>query len=169
LLQDPDILILDEATSALDTVSERLVQAAIDELSRDRTTIVIAHRLSTVHQADQIAVLDQGKVAEVGTHDQLLAKGGAYARLYSMQFADEAERDQAIIRSSYELRTRLTPLIGFLQLLEDDCLENPEERSELIDESYRSATHILDSLQLIEDSVKLRLHRKLPEVHSHQE
>jgi subfamily B ATP-binding cassette protein MsbA len=163
LLQDPDILILDEATSALDTVSERLVQEAIDELSRDRTTIVIAHRLSTVHQADQIAVLDKGKVAEVGTHDQLLAKGGAYARLYSMQFADEAERDQAIIRSSYELRTRLTPLIGFLQLLEDDCFENPEERSELIDESYRSATHILDSLQLIEESVKLRLHRNLPE------
>lgn len=92
LLQDPEILILDEATSALDTVSERLVQAAIDDLSRDRTTLVIAHRLSTVQKAHQIAVLDQGCVVEVGTHEELLQKGGYYTRLYSMQFSD---RNQA--------------------------------------------------------------------------
>jgi subfamily B ATP-binding cassette protein MsbA len=91
LLQDPEILILDEATSALDTVSERLVQAAIDDLSRDRTTLVIAHRLSTVQKAHQIAVLDQGRVVEVGTHEELLQKGGYYTRLYSMQFSDRNE------------------------------------------------------------------------------
>ncbi|MEM9486417.1 MAG: ABC transporter ATP-binding protein/permease, partial [Cyanobacteria bacterium P01_F01_bin.116] len=85
LLQDPDILILDEATSALDTVSERLVQNAIDDLSRNRTTLVIAHRLSTIYEADQIAVLDRGKVVEVGNHMELLEKRGAYAKLHAMQ------------------------------------------------------------------------------------
>lgn len=92
LLRDPDILILDEATSALDTVSERLVQQAIDDLSRDRTTLVIAHRLSTIQKAHQIAVMEQGKVVEVGTHDELLSKGAYYSRLYEMQF--DAERSK---------------------------------------------------------------------------
>jgi ATP-binding cassette, subfamily B, bacterial MsbA len=86
LLRDPDILILDEATSALDTVSERLVQQAIDELSRDRTVMVIAHRLSTIQAANQIAVFDQGQVVEVGTHSELLERGGTYRRLHDMQF-----------------------------------------------------------------------------------
>jgi ATP-binding cassette, subfamily B, bacterial MsbA len=88
LLRDPDILILDEATSALDTVSERLVQQAIDELSRDRTVLVIAHRLSTIQNADQIAVFDQGQVVEVGKHEDLLARQGFYANLYNMQFGE---------------------------------------------------------------------------------
>lgn len=91
LLRDPDILILDEATSALDTVSERLVQSAIEELSRDRTTLVIAHRLSTVQKADQIAVLDKGQVVEVGTHAELLKQGGLYAQLHAMQFSEEPQ------------------------------------------------------------------------------
>ncbi|HJS77993.1 MAG TPA: lipid A export permease/ATP-binding protein MsbA [Burkholderiales bacterium] len=89
LLKDAPVLILDEATSALDSESERQVQAALETLMRGRTTIVIAHRLSTVEHADRIAVLDQGRVIESGRHAELLARGGAYARLHRIQFATE--------------------------------------------------------------------------------
>jgi ATP-binding cassette subfamily B protein len=85
LLKDPEVLILDEATSALDAISERVVQAALDTASRGRTTIAIAHRLSTVVAADVIFVIDAGRIAERGTHAELLAHGGVYARLYSEQ------------------------------------------------------------------------------------
>jgi ATP-binding cassette, subfamily B, bacterial MsbA len=97
LLRNPPILILDEATSALDTESERLVQRAVDELLEDRTVVVVAHRLSTVRRADQIVVLDAGRIVERGTHDQLLARGGLYHRLYHLQFAgDDAAAAPAV-------------------------------------------------------------------------
>jgi ATP-binding cassette, subfamily B, bacterial MsbA len=86
LLRDPPILILDEATSALDTVSERLVQQAIDRLMQDRTVLVIAHRLATVRDADEIVVLDAGRVEQRGSHEELLRTGGLYRRLYDLQF-----------------------------------------------------------------------------------
>ncbi len=89
LLKDPRILILDEATSALDTVSERLIQAALNRLLEGRTTIAIAHRLSTVLRANLILVYDRGRIVERGTHDQLLAVSGLYARLYHEQFEAE--------------------------------------------------------------------------------
>jgi ATP-binding cassette subfamily B protein len=92
LLKDPRILILDEATSALDTVSERLIQRALEQLERGRTTIAIAHRLSTILRADLILVYDQGRIVERGTHASLLAKDGLYARLYHEQF-EVAEGD----------------------------------------------------------------------------
>ena len=87
LLRDAPILLLDEATSALDAESEQLVQQALDELMKDRTTLVIAHRLATVRAADRIIVLDNGEIAEQGTHGQLSAAGGLYARLAKLQFA----------------------------------------------------------------------------------
>jgi subfamily B ATP-binding cassette protein MsbA len=86
LLRDPPILLLDEATSALDTESERLVQDAIDRLMRDRTVLVVAHRLATVLDADEILVLDAGRVVERGNHTALIAEGGLYRRLYELQF-----------------------------------------------------------------------------------
>ncbi len=91
LLKDPRVLILDEATSALDTVSERLIQAALNGLMEGRTTIAIAHRLSTILRADQILVLDRGRIVERGSHDQLLRHEGLYARLYATQFASDTE------------------------------------------------------------------------------
>ena len=86
LLKDPRILVLDEATSALDTVSERLIQAAIERVMKGRTTIAIAHRLSTILRADQILVFDRGRIIERGRHEELLAHGGLYRRLYEEQF-----------------------------------------------------------------------------------
>jgi subfamily B ATP-binding cassette protein MsbA len=89
LLKDAPVLILDEATSALDSESERAIQDALVEVIKHRTTLVIAHRLSTIENADQVIVLEQGKVVEIGTHDELLALDQAYARLYQTQFRDE--------------------------------------------------------------------------------
>jgi subfamily B ATP-binding cassette protein MsbA len=89
ILKNAPILVLDEATSALDTESERLIQQALQRLMRDRTTLVIAHRLSTVEDADQIAVMDQGCIVERGTHTELIALGGHYAALHRMQFSEQ--------------------------------------------------------------------------------
>ncbi|EPG0370593.1 lipid A ABC transporter ATP-binding protein/permease MsbA [Photobacterium damselae] len=88
LLRNAPILILDEATSALDTESERAIQAALDELQKDRTALVIAHRLSTIEKADQILVVDEGEIIERGTHDELIALDGAYAQLHRIQFGE---------------------------------------------------------------------------------
>ena len=92
LLKDAPILILDEAMSALDTESERHIQAALETLVRGRTTLVIAHRLSTIENADRIAVMEQGRIVEIGSHAQLLAHNGAYARLYHLQFHDDSQK-----------------------------------------------------------------------------
>ena len=85
VLKNPPIMILDEATSALDTESERLVQVALENMMKNRTSIVIAHRLSTIQNADQIVVMSKGEIAEQGTHTELLSKNGVYKRLVEMQ------------------------------------------------------------------------------------
>jgi ATP-binding cassette, subfamily B, bacterial MsbA len=185
LLQNPEILILDEATSALDTVSERLVQTALDDLSRDRTTLVIAHRLSTVQKANQIAVLEQGQVVEVGTHEELLEKGGYYSRLYSMQFSDRPNKNliqtkiikamrlnskkfvehpeaapkhnQSLLRISHEIRTQLNSMIGLLRLLLDDLEDNSQEQHKLIEESYKLAWRILNTIDIFQDVINLQI------------
>jgi ATP-binding cassette, subfamily B, bacterial MsbA len=95
ILKDAPILILDEATSALDSESERRVQAALENLMQGRTTLVIAHRLSTIEKADRIVVMQKGEIAEIGTHQELLAKGGVYSQLHKIQFA--VNRDSPLI------------------------------------------------------------------------
>jgi subfamily B ATP-binding cassette protein MsbA len=88
LLKDAPVLILDEATSALDSESEALVQSALHNLMSGRTVLVIAHRLSTVRRADRIVVIENGTIADIGTHDELMSKLGTYRRLYELQFAN---------------------------------------------------------------------------------
>ena len=106
LLKNAPVLILDEATSALDTESERVVQAALDTLMRGRTTLIIAHRLSTIEKADRIVVLQHGRIAEIGSHAELLARDGLYAYLYKIQFAVE---DSASEETPNRARTRARP------------------------------------------------------------
>ena len=89
MLKNPPLLLLDEATSALDAESERMVQAALESAFADRTTLVIAHRLATVQKADRIVVMEAGEIVDIGTHEQLVARGGLYARLAAMQFGME--------------------------------------------------------------------------------
>ena len=159
LLQDPEILILDEATSALDTVSERLVQKAIDQLSRDRTVLVIAHRLSTIQNADQIAVLDQGKLVEIGTHSELLEKeSGYYRHLYYVQFGSQSEADEHInqetlAKTSYEARGCLNKIMGSLTLLANEIVDTPEERIELTQEAFQSSISLLRTLERFENQM----------------
>ena len=108
ILKDPRILILDEATSALDTTSERLVQHALEPLMEGRTTIAIAHRLSTILAADVIFVLDRGHLVEQGTHEELVQRGGLYARLYAQQFQGglvEARCEDGVVLATGEVLT----------------------------------------------------------------
>jgi ATP-binding cassette subfamily B protein len=95
LLKNPRILILDEATSSLDTNAERLIQDALKPLMKGRTTIAVAHRLSTIRTADLILVLDKGEIVERGNHEELLERNGVYAKLYHQQFARQVQRKVA--------------------------------------------------------------------------
>jgi ABC-type transport system involved in Fe-S cluster assembly fused permease/ATPase subunit len=119
VLKGPPILLLDEATSALDSHTEQEIQDALEKVSRNRTSLVIAHRLSTIVGADEIIVLDQGRIAERGTHTQLLAAGGLYASMWNRQReAQEARERLALIADESEAPNRVPPPV-------DDPLVTP--------------------------------------------
>ncbi len=110
ILKDPRILLLDEATASLDNASEHLVQEALERLMLGRTTVIIAHRLSTIRVAHRIAVLNDGRIVELGAHDELMARGGLYAQLYLMQFRQNAEFRQEA-ESGAETDTQTTEVL----------------------------------------------------------
>ena len=93
-MKNPSILILDEATSALDNTTELLIQNALDELCKGRTTIVVAHRLSTIRNSDEIMVISEGQIKEKGTHEELIKENGAYKILYDLQFRDSETHEE---------------------------------------------------------------------------
>ena len=95
LAADPEILVLDEATANIDTETELLIQDALERLTQGRTSIIIAHRLQTIQEADRVLVLDQGQVAEIGNHEELLAAEGLYATLHALQFQSEERAEES--------------------------------------------------------------------------
>lgn len=102
-LKNPSILILDEATSALDNTTEFLIQTALDELCKGRTTIVVAHRLSTVRNANEIIVISNGEIKEKGTHEELIKLNGAYKTLYKLQFRDQNKEENAKLNEKIKI------------------------------------------------------------------
>ena len=126
LAADPEILVLDEATASIDTETEQLIQDALDRLTAGRTSILIAHRLQTVQKADRVLVMDQSRVAELGTHAELLAKGGLYHRLHTLQFQDA--QAFVLVRCSFPLPLRPFPFAPSLAS-SPKCMEFGEQAS----------------------------------------
>ena len=124
LLKNPPILVLDEATSALDSRTEQAIQETLDRVAESRTTIMIAHRLSTIVNADQIVVLDHGRVVEQGTHEQLLGRGGLYADLWNRQIAEQLSRKRPRRRSKLP-RPRFSARAGARSAYQAESMTDP--------------------------------------------
>ncbi len=168
-LRNPELVILDEVTRGLDRLSESLVQEAVRKLCRGRTSLIIAHKLEAIRQADRILVLDRGRIIEAGTHHELLQAGQLYARLYSLQFKHQNQSHnhqlaekiaqklmaQSNLRLSYEIRNNLNALMGSLQLVSEGLVEDSQEQEKILDESYQLAKNLLNSLKQYENHLTL--------------
>ena len=158
ILKDPRILILDEATSALDTATEQDIQAALRAVSRHRTTLVIAHRLSTVVDADEIVVLDAGRVAERGTHAALLAHGGLYAHMWAIQAEQQDQPEAPVETRPWQRRRHLRNASGSRG---GQQLGNHQQTPRKIQPSRRGSRRIGPGRQRCR-SIRLRWNRRPP-------
>jgi ABC-type multidrug transport system fused ATPase/permease subunit len=161
ILRNPELVIIDEEANTFDTVTEKLITAAMTELCRDRTALVITNRLPILKNADQILVLNQGKIMEVGTHQELLEKGDFYHRFYSTQFKSSRQSPQPPLAQkiakklahqtnsnlSAEILNHLDSLLSSLHLINERLFANDQEENKILDVSYQSAKNMLASLK----------------------
>lgn len=166
-LHDPEILILDEITNALNPTEAKLVQEAIIELCRNRTTLIVTNQLSTVKQAHQIVVLNKGIVIEVGTHEELLQNRSFYSHWYSMQFKNSQQsRQQKLVQKiakkltnqsnsslSAEIRQNINSLLHNLYLVNEGLFRNDQEEEKILDETFQSAKNMLANLKEYERKI----------------
>ncbi len=160
-LSNPEIIILDAPTASLNRAERKLVQEALEQLCRDRTTIVITNRLSIIQKADRIIILDKGKIIESGTHQELLINGNLYKRIYAGQLKTSQQfRQQKLAQKiaqklarqtnsnlSDEIRHNLNSLLDYLQLVNEGLIKDDREQERILDESYQSAKNMLASLK----------------------
>jgi len=167
LLCNPAIVILDEPLATLSKLEQKTVQNALNELCRDRTTIVITNQLATIKKADRIIVLNKGKIIESGTHQELLKNGNLYKRMCSAQFKTSQQSHQQLLAKkiskklarqansnlSYEIRNNLNSLLNYLQLVNEGLIKDDQEQERILDESYQSAKNMLASLREYERKI----------------
>ena len=167
LLCNPAIVILDEPLATLGKLEQKTVQNALNQLCRDRTTIVITNQLATIKKADRIIVLNKGKIIESGTHQDLLKNGNLYKRMCSAQFKTSQQSHQQLLAKkiskklarqansnlSYEIRNNLNSLLNYLQLVNEGLIKDDQEQERILDESYQSAKNMLASLREYERKI----------------
>eukprot|EP01083_Nonionella_stella_P294167 1000257_1 len=148
IVRDPRILLLDEATSALDSESERVVQAALDKVMTGRTTIIVAHRLSTIRQADKIILIQEGKVTEEGSHDDLMAKGGAYMNLVQSQAKNDQEANSCLkneqAESLLEEKGEETQIVSKHRSSQPEKLDDTSSKDVVVDVKPKSDDVLTD-------------------------
>ena len=167
LLSNPSLVILDKPMKNINKHHRHIVQTAINELCRDRTTILITNRLAAIKKADQIVILNKGKVIESGTHQELLKNGNLYKRMCSAQFKTSQQSRQQLLAKkiskklsyqsqnnlSYEIRNNLNSLLNYLQIINEGLVEDDLEQERILDESYQSAKNMLASLREYERKI----------------